>query len=510
MINQLRKFGVKRITSLQQGSKLLSSDTLLEHDLLIIGYELGNSHNGVEFMRALDPLLPIWCKFVFVTNFVSVVSESYPFRFIHTEVMEKPIHPMTLKKLIAQGILSINALKEALLALEKSEFPKVLKLLDGISTERLLPNQKDEITTLKMVTLLRLGRGEECWSLGNDIKEDILRFSNKLNVARTMGDERKLAITEKFSQTNPILKRRLLFNSIQRAINKDDPESALKLVEQIPEHTLTPSEIDLKVILMVQVKGLDLSIEYLTTKLGTTLENVYFRNAVTFSMVKCYLWVMITDLTFMRDVPEMFEAFSFLLKNNSWERGGFDFTQYIPYLELIKDAYTGHNQEVVKAELHAAIQSLSTLDCFKVLMLCMAAYLAGRTESTRGLFVMADRLLVKADVSPEQVSNEMFYKALFKSVFTQSERAREYNRIGIEHAKSALPYRAMRKFYLSHINAQDNAAFAINLLDFMLKQQLKGYWDVAVPDLVASISGMKLRENEEKKMSVLLKRIKKA
>ncbi len=499
--SHLKQFGIKQINMLENGSSLLNQNAPLDIDVLLIGFDLGNCHSGIELVHELSlaGLLPVWCKVIFITNSDVVASSSHPFRYLKCEVLRKPINPRILLNLIVEGVTSIQHFKSILLDLQENKFDGLQIRLEALPRGELTNNQKDELNAITMHLLLRLGEGNKAWKLANGIQDELFRATNRLSIANALGDDRKLKMTLGMLQTNPLMQKRGLIYQVYQQVKEANFKSALELMKTQPTHLYSLAETELYALLLVEANGLNAAIEFLNFKLRTSLENLFFRHSITLITVKCYLYLFLSDLQLVEEMPDEFLSVNELLTGTDWQRGSVDFSLQIPIIRQLLDLVRTPENENHPLIFRRLGEKLGASESFNQLIMATSAYLLDEKDDARDRLLQADKAMLSLEVTPETLVNQLWFKRVFELTFPEPERAREYNRIGIHHAKADNPYQALKMFFMSHCCSPTHASIAINLLDAKTKLGLTQYWEIDSEELTSSIDSLTLRDNEQRK-----------
>lgn len=507
--SQLKHFGIKSISSFENGSQLIKAREQLEVDVLLIGFGLGNCHSGIELVQTLTAykMLPVWCKVIFITNSDLRTSSSYPFRYLKCEVLRKPINPQNLRQLICEGAKSIQLFRNVISNLTNNLLEGLMITLESIPQGELTATQKDELTAITMHLLLRKGEGIKAWNLANSITDEVFRLTNRLAIANALGDQRKLKMTIGMLQGNSAMRKRGLIYELYLHVKEKQFDQAQALIKQQGTHTFSLAEIELYALLTVEAYGLTKAVEFLTFKRGTSLENTFFRNSVRLIKIKCYLYVLLSDPKGVEEQQATVETLIGLIVRTPWTKGSVDFADVIKFARHLLMSLT----EATPTETLNAFNKLFPVvdgdDLVALLFMSASAYLTGEPDKAQLLLLKADSAMLNLEVSPEALVNQMWFERVFNTLFAEPDRAREYNRIGIFHAKNDNPYPALNMFYHSHLCARQHSSIAINLLDTLYKLGLKQYWDADQDSLIASIKKLPLRDNEQRKFAAIMKKM---
>ena len=507
--SQLKQFGIGSIEAYENGAQLLREQRTLDVDVLIIGFGLGYCHSGIELVQTLTSLkmLPVWCKVIFITNSDSLTSNSYPFRYLKCEVLRKPINPRTLKRLILEGCESIRQYKSIIEDLAKNQLQGLLIKLEGKPRGTLTPTQNDELSAITMHLLLRLGQGNKAWKLTNSISDEVFRATNRLTIANVLGDERKLKMTIGMLQGADSMRKRGIVYQISLLLRDGKFSEAQALIKSQGSHTFSLAEIELYALLTVEAFGLNKAVEFLTFKRGTSLENLFFRNSIRLIKIKCYLYTLLREPEITEEHEGMFFTIDSLLDKTDWNKGSVDFSPTVDYVRLLVRSLRRDNQQDVLDEFNSLLRQVGEAELLHLLLLTASSFLLDAKDTAKECLLKADKAMLGLEVSPESLVNQLWFERVFTALFSEPERAREYNRIGIHHAQNDNPYQALNMFYHSHLCAPKHASIAINLLDALDKLGMNTYWQTGQKHLCEQIAQLKLREVEQRKFDQLLKKL---
>ena len=496
--SHLKSFGIQNIHTYENGSELLQQEAPIEADVVLLGFGLGYCHSGIELIQELDASgkLPVWSKVIFITNADVVASSSHPFRYLKCEVLRKPINPRLLLKLIMEGHSSIQLFKDVIANLTDNQLSGLLIKLEGIPRGELSATQQDELAAITMHLMLRLGKGNQAWTMSNSIQDEVFRTTNKLSIANALGDNRKLKITMGMLSGNDLMQKRSMIYEVYQTMSQHQFSDALATMKIVPLHKLSLAEIELYSLLLLEVNGLNKAVEFLEFKKRTTLENQFFRNSINLMLVKAYLYELLGDAQLVKESDDVVADMQLMLTETDWRRGAVDFSSLLPFIQCTFAFLKGEDP-------HSALSFLKNRvaahDFFAQLLIASSAYQSDDMALSRDSLLRADQAMLSLEVSPETLLKRLWFDRVFNSIFSEPERAREYNRIGIHHAKEDNPYPALKMFYQSHLCARKNASIGINLLDALTKLGLSQYWDIDAHSLVSTINALPLRDNEQRK-----------
>ena len=301
------------------------------------------------------------------------------------------------------------------------------------------------------------------------------------------------------------MRKRGMTNQLYLDLRDENYVQGQALLKSQGTHTFSLAETELFALLTTEAQGLPKAIEFLTFKRGTSLENVFFRNAIRLIKIKCYLYSLLSDPKLIDEQEATVEKLIQLMLKTQWNKGSVDFSESISYLSFLLNCLCERASPENEADFRSISAKVSDDELFPLLYISASAYLIDELETAQAFLLKADCAMLNLEVSPESLVNQMWFKRVFNTLFAEPDRAREYNRIGIYHAKNDNPYPALNMFYHSHLCAPGHASIAINLLDTLKKLGLEHYWDVSQTKLVSKIRKLPLRDNEKRKFSEILK-----
>jgi DNA-binding NarL/FixJ family response regulator len=507
--SHLSRVGIKYIKTLENGSSLLTDNKVLDADILLVGFGLGYCHSGIELVNALDAaaLLPVLCKVVFITNSELTASSNHPFRYLKCEVLLKPIKPENLWQIIQQGYSSIVFFKDALNELMNNKFGTLSIRLERMPIGQLSATQLDELAVINTHLLLRLGQGNKAWKINHAIKDEVFRATNRLSIANALGDERKLKLTMGMLKGIPTMYKRGLIYQIYRAINEHDYQVAQAYFNDQPKHKFSLAEIELNALLLIEAESIESAQKFLTFKLGTSLDNLFFRHSIKLIMIKCHLYVLLENLQTVEHMQKQLKVIKNLLEKTQWQRGSVDFSSIMSYVNCTVSLLKNRSDSEQRHNYLNIRQELVCHGFFCNLLMSINAHSLKELEQSKEYLLRANNNMLSLEVSVEALVRKVWFKRVINALFVGSERAKEYNRIGINHTREKNPYQALNMFYLSHLCAPKQASIAINLLDAITKLGLHQYWHVRSIELVEKIYSLSLRDNEQRKFAQVLAKL---
>jgi hypothetical protein len=213
-------------------------------------------------------------------------------------------------------------------------------------------------------------------------------------------------------------------------------------------------------------------------------------------IIKCQLYVLLINLQTAAQMPKQVKAIKTLLEQTEWQRGNVDLSSIASYLHCTVSLLENRNDSEQRDIYLNISQKLACHDFFPSLLMSINAHLLSELKQSKEYILQANNNMLSLEVSVEAIVRKMWIKRVLNVLFVGSERAKEYNRIGINHTRKKTPYQALNMFFLSHLCAPRQASIAINLLDAVTKLGPHQYWHIRSKELVDNIDVKRQRTAE--------------
>ena len=501
------------VTCYTNGSALLKRNEVVNADIIIIGMELENSYAGSDLIRHLARLKKLhqWVKVIFITNLSDRVRADLPLLGQKCDVIEKPIH----LKLLSQSILACQNVCHA----GKETFSQLNEVTDQtlISRVKALPNNVrlsesfDSVKLIQSKLLMKLNRPTLIFSMVDKIKDPELRYLAKMHYYFYFGQLNDLDQSiDTCKQLSILQTKRNNFGLLQNVIARDY-QSAREKISEKKEPELHPPEVLLKSTLIALTEGLTPALDYLHNKRNVSLENHYYRSAVTISIV--YLCFM--QLVLRRDKQVNDKEVLALLHENCKERSlkhaGNDFDSFIPFILLAVKVINNEYQENLASaylQLDELTESTVNIEPTKrILMFIIYVHLKDNNRAFQQL-ILISQLLADVEVSPEMIVNYLAYDLFIESRLNKEERASMLNKLGKHMFEHRYPAVALRLFYRAFKTSPDSASNMLNLLSALITTKLHHYIDTNVDELFAHLEQKELSKKQHTLVQELKGRIK--
>jgi len=426
--------------------QLFDRDKSLPCDLVFINADLDYGLSAPDIIRYLTRanLVPLWCKFVIVTNEPDYRLSAPLFRYLQTEILSLPVSFQNLRYLIFRTITSIKTLKPVLSRLHKISPNELVKQVAKISTKYKDPILDDELLVMKLQLLMQARRPDLALKLANNIKDPASRFRELAYINLVTGqDEEVWKLVEEAKRSELFLYGRVYLQTYLCASERDYKQ-ALRHFQQLPAQRLKGNDSDAYALLLQQAEGLQKAMGFINDRLERAPRTSMLYNSLVATKTKLYFIALMTG-----ELEELSEAEAFmevqdLAEHRIWQKGEFKYSGYLPFLEL---GMALHEKKAVADDLFEQLKvQLSKMDVIQLCILLFAANRLARDNASLEIHERLEQVSAKVEVSPELISflitNEVFLGA---SMSEERLRYRlEY--LGLTHWQSGRHYRALQRF----------------------------------------------------------------
>ncbi|SFD02927.1 response regulator [Pseudoalteromonas denitrificans] len=502
----LKQSGCSKITVEKNGASLISKPQLLNYDLMILDFDIDSSFTGTEFIRQLIALqiLQDHTRIIFITDQVEKVAADLPFRYVTTDIIEKPVNNSKLAQKLQYYDNSSKRLKLLLKQLTKADKIQKQNILQHAQFIGLDNQQENEINLIKSTNFLKCGLTNHALNTLKLINDARVQASAQIALYNLCGNETKFKLTLLKMKSLNLLNRKQVFYQISQAIRQSDSYQALSLINQLDEFSYSHQEVELKAFLILECHSIEHCIEYLNQKLGTTLENQHYRNLVSFSLLKCLILEQTLNHKSNEISDELFEvrckkAWAEIAKNQS----PIDMMQYQTYLKLILNICQKPNHKE-KWLVRLNILLKQPQDHIKQFILMSASALLKQQKPISLLYNQQLPVLGMMDISAQSLSFNYSMAKIFNDQFRDPElKSALYNRWGIDRQKKNKSFQALTYFSKAHALMPLNSVYLLNFLNIMQSLDIQKYWQFSQLDLIAHANSIELNSQQNQRLEQL-------
>ena len=502
-----RKLG--KVSCYKNGTPLLKQNDVLDTDIIIIGMELENSYAGSDLIRHLARLkkLQLWTKVIFVTNQSEKVRSDLPLLGQKCDVIDKPIDFRYLSKIITDSKDICFSGRQVFEQLDQTSDITLVSLVKELRMKAKGKESLDSIKLMQSKLLLKLNRPKLIFSVLESISDTPLQHLSKMHYFFYFGQQQALQEVLASTRNQGILKtKRDNFYLFQNVINRDY-QTALRNIEVKREADLHPPEIFVKALLIGLTKGLPAATRYLEKKRNVSLENHYYRSAITIIILFICFLQLVTQYDTKINDTEIRALIEENLSEKSLNHPGNDFKSFVPFISLacrVVNKEFDDNPALLHVKLDELVNNTTNIEPTKRIVLFIIYMYIDEKELAFEQLRRIATLLTDVEISPEIIVNYLAYDLFIEQSFSSDNRALLLNRLGKTLFEQRFPAAALRLFYRSFKTAPDSTSNTLNLLSSLVTCHLDTYLDVNVNMLISNLD----RKNLDKKHTRTLDEIK--
>lgn len=508
LVALLRKLGCVDVSIAKSSNDLLSQLKQNTFDLLLMDFEHTEFSNGNDFIRYLlsQSLLPHHCKVLFLSDQPEAVLADLAFRYVTTEVINKPIDQNKLLQQLKEHENSTKRLKLLFNQLSNANNEQKEAILTHAHFIGLTSAQHNEIQLIRASQLLKIGQISPALHTIKTINLSAQQASAQLAINHLIGDEKKLKLTLLKMQSLNLLARKQALYKVKVFLQHNDYYQSLVTFNQLPEVSFSAYEAQLKSIFIFEIESLPTSIEYLERKLKTTLENHHYLTIILLSMMQTVILDYClsnhnNSLTAELCSQQIKKILKQLLNLSTADQ----YQDLLPFIKFVLDSiYLDQDaQKSDKTSLNKQLKPLKLRanDHLKQFFCLAAAVLLGDKVSATELFDQKVRLHGMMDISAQSMSFNYLMQKLFDKINQDEEyRASYYNQSAIDKQLLNHSFLALELFSKAHFLAPTNPVYLLNLLNTMQALKLTKFWRFEQQDLLTIAYKLKMTQPQQQRL----------
>lgn len=501
--NHLVAKRVGQITCYSNGAPLLIQTGIVNADIIIIGMELDNSYAGTDLIRHLARLKKLhpWTKVIFVTNQSRYVRADLPLLGQKCDVIDKPINIKLFDSVISSSIEISKIGKQTFLQLDETEDDALIKLVTELPKKSINPDTIDSIRLMQSKLLLKLRRPILIFKVLSSIQDQALKHLALMHYLFNFGQLKKLEEVLESAMEQGILKnKRNNLMLLQYVLNRDY-SSALENLNKLKDAELLPPEIVVKATLLGLVKGLKEALDYLHNKRNVSLENHYYRSAITIGMMFLCFMQLVTKRDNDIDNEATYKLINELSREKSLNHPANDYKSFKPFILLACNVINGEfegQKDKLYAQIDELIKETTNMEPIKRFILVIIYEYSGNIEAATDELQQIAMLMSDVEISPELILNYIVYDLFVETAFNNKQRAKILNKLGKSLFEKRFPAVALRLFYRSFKTAPEFTNNTLNLLSALTSTQLNNYLDTDITWLIKDLETMSLNNKQQK------------
>lgn len=502
--NLFRHAGVRHVDGLTNGQALLKQYDVIDVDLLILGYDLGDQLRGPDLLRHLirQQRLTPWTQVLFITNQVQAVEDELPGRLMPTRIMAKPVSLKLLIQQIRETLLLREHVKPLLQALAEEPCLARLRQLLRLQAGHMPKASRDTIRIIQTRILLDWGYAQEAWQLSARVKSELMALELRLELAYLLGKTNTVQQLLQQMQEKQWLPRQLDLYRWRMQADAEQGTVPQQLFFAQKESELTPHEMNLSAILRFQHQGYQAAVDYLQEKMGRAKGDHYQQNALLIT------WISLTLLQALLPVSSAAETVSLdrtqlaviardLANKLAWQHGAVDFKRFATLVDLAIVVTAEPTQPDWAEDLQQMLLNSEQFDGFQCVWLAYIFLQLRRCKEANQLLWHGDRRLMQMPMAPERLTIGFFHQQLFRFINPTAEQAAaQYLHWGSLYQQLKLWYRALKMAYLA-LQLQPSADAAFMLAELMGKLKLSSYRELDLGQLYQQLATFELTATQQ-------------
>jgi len=502
----LKQSGCINITVAKNGAELISKPKLLDYDLLILDFDIDNCFTGTEFIRQLQTLkiLQDHTRIIFITDQANKVSADLPFRYVTTDIIEKPVNHAKLTQKLKYYDSSSKRVKLLLKQLSNADSIQKQNILQHAQFVGLDNQQSNEVNLIKAINLLKCDLPATALNTLKTINNAAIQASAQIALFNLCGNENKFKLTLLKMESLNLLSRKQILYKIQHAINKKESFQALKVLDNLDKFSFSTQEVELKAFLILENQSIEDCIDYLQQKLRTTLENQHYRNSLSLTLIKC----LVLDRTLNQKADQQFNELFALRCKKAWteisqKQSPIDMSGYQNVIKIILSiCLEPENKDKWLAQLNILIKQPQ--NCHTQLLLTCAFSLLKQVKVISSLYSERLSLLGMMDISAQDISFNYAMTKVFNDQIRDSKiKAALFNRWGINKQNQKMSFKALHYFSQAHLLMPLNSVYLLNFLNTMQSLSINKYWQFSQGDLIKHAKTLELNNQQDQRLRQL-------
>ena len=493
--NLLTALGEHEVVIKKDARYLTDKKQTLAYELVIIQDEQDVSFSGPDLIRYFTRkhLVPIWCKFVLLTDDKKEENSSIIFRHLRTEILPPPLSRKTVQQILIATQLSLNLFQPVLKNLHSLSPAVLVKQVSTIDRSRMSGLHKDELLLLKIKLLFLASRPDLAWQLTAKIHHPGDKYREQLFISFTSGQKEQFTQTLQSPDIQEYYFRGYVYYSVYLALMENNPEQALSAFSKLEASVLHPNEIDTYALLVQQNKGLAAAIDFIGHK-QKIKTSFYYANSLTISLMKTYVTALVAGNTGALSQTEILAAMENMLSENTFAKGSFKFSIYEPFIKL---GITLLAEGDIKAEFQELYKDKEKYDVIQLNILLYFANKLALSGPSLDIHKQIEKCYARLEMSPELLSFKIAHKVILQNSLSETEQIKRHRELGNHHWRENRRFRALRHFQKADVLAGDDSQIKLYLLSLMSELGIDNYWDIKRPALIEAIDKTSLSQKQQ-------------
>lgn len=472
----LSQIGQPDVLLQKDARQLFDRDKPLPSDLIILNADLDFGLSALDIIRYLTRanMVPLWCKFVIVTEDPEYSLSAPVFRYLQTEILHIPVTFQQMRYMVFRTITSIKNLKPVLSKLHQLSPNELVKIVSKIDSKYKDPILDDELLVMKLQLLMKARKPELALRLAAKIKDPTCRFREMAHIYVVTGQDEEVSMLVAEAE----LLDQLLFGRVYLQtylhISEGDYREALKSFQHLPMNELRSNDSEAMALLIQQVEGFKKALSFIEQKIHQVSRTSMAYNQLVATKTKVYFIALFTKQ--LDDMPEI-DAFldvQGLADHRIWQKGEFKYAAYAPFIELGIELHSG--RKVAEEYFDELFSQYRKMDVNQLNIMLFAANKLGRDSASLEIHEKLEQVLAKVEISPELIAFQIFHDVVLRYSMTDERLKYRLEFLGLGHWQSDRHYRGLSRFK-ELISKFDRTPETIQQMRRLIREAgLTSYW----------------------------------
>ena len=509
--SHLLSLGNLEISSYSTGNELKAALRTQSVDMVLSDYHLGQHKNGVEWIKSLQKsgLLKPSTGMLFITSDQTPQTIGHIVDLQPDYLIIKPYTIRSIKQIVSQYLTIRKTTLGALHAIDSGDYQAALKNVEGLLSKKQLSRIEIHLFKLKAKILLLLKRYDDAMAL----YQSVLTRSENVIWAR-WGVIKCLFMRGDWQQCQTAIRDLLDLKLTQNkayewlaciAFEEHDFERAEGWLDNIKISELTMQATRLKTLTYQMQERIDDAIALLERKRMSNLSVKEHRDELTFELADFHIRHAVTAADPERS-DNLYKA-RCLIGNAGRHAGDRQSHQRRDYMLSFANILEGHTERAKRLLDNDWMHDFSRSEVNTMVIAAQVWHGVGDEQRAQQIL---DLCATKREHLDDQVEHIMVETQLIageKAIGVAEDRALALNIEGTDAFVAGNNLSALEKFAEAYRLTDHIPAFALNLLQSMVRQKISNYRGIHTVKLLENLEGMELSQTNQTRFDDIRKSI---
>ncbi|MDM7861028.1 response regulator [Alteromonas sp. ASW11-36] len=499
--SHLLSLGNLDISSYSNGNELKAALRTQSVDVVLFDYHLGQHKNGVEWVKSLQKsgLLKPSTGILFITSDQTPQTIGHIVDLQPDFLIIKPYTIRSMKQTVSQYLAIRKATAAALHALDAGDHKSALQNVDSLLSKQQFARIRIHLLKLKARILLLLKRYDDAMTL----YESVLTRSENVIWAR-WGAIKCLFMSGDWQQCQTaigdLLELKLTQNKAYEwlaciAFEEHNFEKAERWLDNIKTSELTMQATRLKTLTYQMQERIDDAIALLERKRMSNLSVKEHRDELTFELADCHIRHAATVDEEERS-ENLYKA-RCLIGNAGRHAGDRQAHQRRDYMLSFANILEGDTERAKRLLNNDWMHDFSRSEANTMVIAAQVWHGVGDEQRAQQILELCAAKSEQLDDQIEHMMIETQIIAGEKAIGVAEDKALALNSEGTEAFVAGNNLLALEKFAEAYRLANHIPAFALNLLQSMVRQKISNYRGTHTVSLLEDLESMELSETNQ-------------